>query len=396
MSDPGPLGDNPFQGLPFFGDLAKMLGGQGPLSWDTAKQFAMHLATGGVPEANVDPLERIRWAELARVADLHVAATTGLATSLTGRPVEVVPVTPSAWALRSLEAYRPLFELLATALGSGSSPGIDDDETGDPGAAMLAGLLAMVAPMMLGMSAGSMVGHLATRSFGQYDLPIPRPPSDELQVVATTVATFGNDWELPADDLRLYVSLSEITHHALLGVPHLRDELQRLISAYVGGFRPNPHALEEKLGGLELSDPSGLAGLQQAFADPEVLLGAAGTPEQEATATRLDALVAVLVGVVDHTMDTIGHRLIASYPRLTEAVRRRRVEADEGDRFVARLLGLRLTQDQVERGQRFVSGVVERAGEDGLARLYRSARELPTPNEVNAPGLWLARIDLPD
>ena len=28
---------------------------------------------------------------------------------------------------------------------------------------------------MMGMAAGSMVGHLARASFGQYDLPIPRP-----------------------------------------------------------------------------------------------------------------------------------------------------------------------------------------------------------------------------
>jgi uncharacterized protein (DUF2342 family) len=43
-----------------------------------------------------------------------------------------------------------------------------------------------------------------------------------------------------------------------------------------------------------------------------------------------------------------------------------------------------------------VRGVVERAGDDGLARLWASARELPTPAEMAAPGLWLARIDLPD
>ena len=39
--------------------------------------------------------------------------------------------------------------------------------------------------------------------------------------------------------------------------------------------------------------------------------------------------------------------------------------------------------------------MVERAGEDGLARLWTSARTLPTPAEVDAPGLWLERIDLP-
>ena len=62
----------------------------------------------------------------------------------------------------------------------------------------------------------------------------------------------------------------------------------------------------------------------------------------------------------------------------------------------ARLLGLELTQDQCDRGETFVAGVVERAGKRGLERLWRSERELPTPAEVDAPGLWLARIDLPD
>ena len=41
-------------------------------------------------------------------------------------------------------------------------------------------------------------------------------------------------------------------------------------------------------------------------------------------------------------------------------------------------------------------GVVERAGDEALARLWVSPRELPTPAEVDAPGLWLARIELPE
>jgi uncharacterized protein (DUF2342 family) len=81
---------------------------------------------------------------------------------------------------------------------------------------------------------------------------------------------------------------------------------------------------------------------------------------------------------------------------LTEALRRRRVEADPSDRFVHRLLGLSLDQPQYDRGERFIGGVVERAGPGGLERLWKSDRELPTPAEVDAPGLWLARIDLPE
>ena len=109
----------------------------------------------------------------------------------------------------------------------------------------------------------------------------------------------------------------------------------------------------------------------------------------------MTALVAAITGYVDHTMDRIGAELIGSYGRLAEALRRHRVEASESDRFVERLLGLELDQDQYERGAAFAAGVVERAGTDGLRRLFSDPANLPTPAEVDAAGLWLARIDLP-
>jgi uncharacterized protein (DUF2342 family) len=93
-------------------------------------------------------------------------------------------------------------------------------------------------------------------------------------------------------------------------------------------------------------------------------------------------------------MDQVGTGLIASYAQVTEAVRRRRVEEAASDRFVQRLLGLDLTQEHYDRGRAFIDGVVERAGAQSLERLWSDAEHLPTPNEVAAPGLWLARIDL--
>ena len=66
--------------MPFLGDLAKILRQQGGVSWDAARQLAFQVATGGESEPNVDPLERIRLEQLARVAELQVAEATGLAT----------------------------------------------------------------------------------------------------------------------------------------------------------------------------------------------------------------------------------------------------------------------------------------------------------------------------
>ena len=93
-------------------------------------------------------------------------------------------------------------------------------------------------------------------------------------------------------------------------------------------------------------------------------------------------------------MDAIGGGLLSSYGMITEAARRRRVEADESDRFVARLFGLELGQPTYDTGAAFVDGVVERAGFDALDPLWADEANLPTPAEIEAPGLWLARLEL--
>jgi putative hydrolase len=249
---------------------------------------------------------------------------------------------------------------------------------------------------MLGMTIGSLLGHLARRSFGQYDLPIPRPRSDDLMILLGNVDEFGAEWSLPKDDLRLWVCVHEVARHTVLSVPHVRERLNSLLTRYVAGFEPDPNALETRLGEFDVSDPSALNKLPELLGDPEVLLGAMQSPAQRDLLPQLEAIVAVVVGYTDYVMDTIGEGLIGSYGMVTEALRRRRVTADPSDRFVERLFGLELTQAHYERGSKFIEGVVERAGAPALERLWASERELPTPAEIDAPGLWLARIDLPE
>jgi putative hydrolase len=400
--------------MPFFGDIAKLLGQGGGVPWDAARSLALAIATDGQSEPNVEPAERIKLEQLARVAELQVAHVTGLSTSVSGRELTVMPVNRALWATRTIEAYRPLIERLATSLSSqtGAEPddtgaphpgtlpvGPDDPTEQDQFAAMLGPMLQAMQPTMVAMMAGSMVGHLARRSFGQYDLPLPRPASDELLIVLPNLTEFGDGWSLPADDLRLWICVHEIAHHAVLGVPHVRARLDDLIGAYAAGFRNDPDALSDQLDAIEsAADDTGmdlLERIQRAIGEPGALIGAIQSDEQRRLKPRLEATLALVVGVVDHVMDQVGAKLIGSYGMLTEALRRRRVETSEADRFVERMLGLELTQATYDRGAAFVEGVVERAGEEGLARLWESERNLPSPPEIDAPGLWLARIDLP-
>jgi putative hydrolase len=379
---------NPFAGLPLFGELAKALAGQGPLNWEAARQFAAMAATGGASEANVDPAVRIAYEQLLPVADLHVRDVTGL--------VAATPLleltTPGTWAQRTLEAYRPLFTELATSLGRSPANGGTDADA-DPMVAMFAGLSQMMAPAMLGMALGSMVGRLATRAFGQYDLPIPRE-SSSLVVVPTTVDAFAVDWSLPADSMRLWVLAQELTGHAVYSQSVARSTITALVRRHVAAFTPDPSAVADKLGRLDLESGDPMQALQRALGDPEVLLGAVRSPEQEALAPVLDAATAAVVGYVDYTVDSVAARIIGGDAlRIAEAVRRRRIEAGADDVFIERLLGLQVTPALVQRGKEFVAGVVDRAGEGALVPLFTREGALPTPAELDAPGLWLARLE---
>lgn len=381
---------DPFAGMPLFGDIARLLSQQSNATWDAARQLAVSVAAGGTAEPNVDPLERMRLEQLAHVAELHVADIAGLPTSHGGAGVRIVPVTRGHWAATTLEAWRPLLERLTTSLTPPDRTAEPDDPAG-----FLAPLLRMVSPMLLGMTAGSMVGHLATRAFGQYDLPIPRPPDDELMVVPDNLDSFASEWSIATDDLRLWVCAQEISMHTVLRIAHVRAALDTMLAEYASGFEPDPSALEERLSSFDLSDPSSMS-MESTFGDPELLLGAIRSPAQLAMLPRLEAVVAAIVGWVDHVVDAATSPWLPSSLMIGEAVRRRRVESSDADRFVERLFGLELTQATYDRGREFVDGIVERAGLDGVVRLWESERTLPTPAEIDAPGLWLARIDLPD
>jgi len=380
---------NPFAGFPMFGDLAKALEGQGPLNWDAARQFAMLGATQGEPEHNVDPAVRIGYTELARIAALHVNDVTGSDLAFPEPRI----VTRSQWAAETLDAYRPLFTDLATSLNQGTDE-VGDEVAGDPMMQMMSGISRMMAPAMMGMAVGSMVGQLAQRVFGLHDLPIPRE-RQEVVLVGRTIDEFAGQWEIPLDEMRLWVLAHELSGHQLFSVPHLRDGLAALVRAHVGGFRPDPAALADKLGGLDAMDGSAdpMEALQQAFSDPEILLGAVRSREQIELQPRLDAAVAAVVGYTDWVVDAVAARVIGGDAlRIAEAVRRQRAADTPDDVFVERLLGIRVGEDQVARGKSFVQGVVDRVGESDLTRLLHLTDSMPTPSEIDAPGLWIARV----
>jgi putative hydrolase len=405
---PGDAG-NPFQSL--LGDLMQMLGTNAPDQWEMVRSFALNVATGGESEGNVDPVERIRVEQLSRVAELNVVEATGMPVSPDGRRLTCVPVGRGDWTVRALESWRPILDAMAPT-PSARPPGEPATATtpvpadDDPGAA-LAGLIgqwaAAIGPMFFGLQIGSVVGHLAQRTLGQYPLAIPWAASDELLLVTTNIESFAADWSLPAEEALIWVCARELASNTVLTRPGVRSHLEHLLTALAESSAAAQATLTDRLGGLSASeDPiSGASGmdlesLQGLFGDPEALLGELLTPESRRSSDQLTAIAVVVDAYADHIADRVGTHLVGNHRQLAEAWYRRRIERGKGEEAAGALFGLDLDQTQVDRGRTFVRGVIERAGDDGLAKLWLSAENLPTPPEVDAPGLWLERISLPE
>lgn len=449
MSDPlGPAGGDFLRNM--LGDLLRLIRTQGPLQWELAFQLATSVAAGDEPDPNPDPIARIRLEELSAIAELHVADVTGMALAAGNRGPKLLPTTRVEWSRRSLEAWRPLLDRLAAALTSteekpphaspratdapgqiGFRPATDggsggEESTGPPAdeelppdpflgeedllnstdkaseeenddatdlAEMIGRWTSAMAPAMAAMQVGSVVGHLARRSLGQYDLPLPRTASSEIVVAVCNMDRFAAEWSLPIDDLRLWLCAHEMAFHAVLSRPHVARRLEELVIAHARLVRPDPRDLEGLLQGI---DPGAIPGLSQVIGDPSLLGGSEGvsSPELEKVRAELAALTAAIAGYTEWVTSVVASRLIGGHAPIGEAMRRRRVGRGEGERVAESLFGLHLDQEDVDRGTAFVQGVLERSDENGLARLWTDEAHLPTPAEINAPGLWLARIDL--
>ncbi len=391
-------------------DLGALFGSGGD-PWRRAADIAASIAAGGQSEANVDPAQRIQVADLVRVAELNVDAHPLVDLDPTAT---VEAVTRADWARRSLTTYRPFLERFTDNVGAESeaySRELDEidsaTEADDPMARlwsqMLHQLIDNFGPMLIISMAGSMVGHLGQQALGTYDLPVPRPQS-ELLVVPSAVAEATTEWGTDPAETMLWLLTSDLVTHAVLRHPHVGGRLESLVLDHASAFVVDPERIAGALdlNGLEVDPNTGmpdmtrLGELSSELANPDRLLGAMATPAQDLLRPQFDALLAAITGFVDHVTTQIMVRLSSDPVQLRDRFRRRVSAEGDADRFMSAMLGIELSDDLLGRGERFIGGIVERAGDDALVRLWGDELDLPTAAEIDAPGLWLARIGLGD
>ena len=396
-----PGGQNPF-GFDMT-EIMRMLQSPGPVNMEVARTTAETMATVDLetgeqrPEPPVSADETHAYDDIVQAVGHLVSDATGISAALT---LPARGVARSEWSRTTLGGLEPVLGALATALGRANATPATPEEAAALGQEAIFGMvMQQLVPLLLGAWAGSMIGMLSHRALGQYDLPLPLDGAPTLLFVVPNVESFSHEWSLPIDELRSALALREVVHGAQRAVPWVRERLVRLASAYVGAYEVNASAIEEQLGdaGFDPNDPSAMEAMSR-LSDPEILLGAMRSEQQTPLLEELQRFVSVLEGYTDIVVESLGARVVGGHGRIDEALRRHRLEKGDATEFVDRLLGLELDRGHYDAGVAFCRGVIERTDGklDALNRLWSAESMVPTRSELEAPGLWLARIELPD
>jgi putative hydrolase len=256
-----------------------------------------------------------------------------------------------------------------------------------PEMAQLSGFLRQLSPLLLGTQVGQVLGMLAQRVLGQYDIAVPRSGPGQLLFVIPNLVAFERDWSLDPREFRTFVALHEVTHRFEFAQGWARERFQELLDDYLSTLKLDVEGMQARLGSLDPADPEALRQLAES---DDGLFWADLDDEQRLKLGRIQAFMAAAEGYGDHVMQALGAELLGTYPRIEEAMKRYR-DGEHGDPVFERLLGVDMKREQYGKGRAFCELVVEQTDEATLARMWGSADAMPSLPELDEPRLWLAR-----
>jgi putative hydrolase len=381
-----PFGGDPeqFKDAPLFRELQRVMSSSsGPVNWELARQVAIASAVEAGDDREPTDADRQVFEDAVRVAELQVARFTGL--EAPSDVAQVRPVRRAEWVTANAESLRELLEPAAQRIGEAMDRATREQLP--PEMQQMAGFMGQISPLLMGTQVGQVLGFLAQRVLGQFDVAVPRGGPGTLLFVVPNVAMFEKDWSLDPTEFRTWVALHEVTHRFEFARPWARERFRELLDDFLTTLTIDMEGMQAKLAGLDAADPEALQGLMES---DEGLFGAELDDEQRLKLARIQAFMAAAEGYGDHVMHALGAELLGSYGQIEEAMRRYR-EGEAGDPVFERLLGVEMKREQYVAGRAFCDTVVELTDEATLSRMWESAEAMPSLPEVGEPRLWLAR-----
>jgi coenzyme F420 biosynthesis associated uncharacterized protein len=343
------------------------------IDWILAEKIAGYVAGRGDAAAPTADLNA-----LALESERRVTAYTGLAPSQPLPPPE--GIGRREWVQTNIKAMRGLLDPVLDRAGEGLGP--------------LRPAVALGLGLVVTTEVGVVLGYLAQRVLGQYELVLldegvdSNPP--RLLFVMPNLGAAVQAFGAQEDEFMTWVALHEVTHALQFsGVPWLHGHVAGLVRELLKTAELRIDTPRK------LRFPSGaeIKRVARALRKGDLISIFASQGERD-TLDRVQAVMAVIEGHAEHVMDAVAPDLLPSLPKLRAALDRRRQSQSGLSRVLAKLLGLEMKMRQYEQGKFFCDAIVRGAGTAALVRVFSEPEALPTLAEISEPSSWLRRVGL--
>lgn len=368
--------------IPLFREIQKLLASnQGPINLEIARQVADALNQDSTDHIDTD--EGRAWSEAVREAELVVAGYTRLAVE---EPARSEVISRRRWVAGTIAGW----DWLLTHLASRFSSQVTDfaSERGEEVNPM-GTVMSQIAPLLLGMQAGTLIGQLARDALGRYDPGIPRNDDQHLFFVPSSVASIADEYGFTLDVFRRWLALDAVARHTVSAASPWVDRYWRsLFVELVDSLEIDASDLEGKLAELQSRGPEAL---QEGFGTSE-MLPIVRTPRHTKALDTLRAFNAVLDGYARHVSGAVAGQVVGDTARIEEGMRRRSASPTEGRAMLQAMLGFKLDPTLDQSGATFCKAIVELHGIGALNRVWEAPDNLPTVAEIRDPFQWIERV----
>jgi len=348
----------------------------GLIDWEQARQAALRLSQWEQAPIDNRAFRREQYARMVALSEPLIAEYLGVQLP---EPVSRIFVFDRReWLEANIVSFSQLFRPIEEMY-----------EKNGGGRGALGMLMNDVSSKLLGMQIGGLLGYLAQRVLGQYDLSLlsAEATGGSLYFVEPNIARVQQQLGLSDAEFRLWITLHEMTHaFEFEAYPWVRRYFRELLDQ-------NFALISSQMlsSGNNLFDM--LVRLLQGIGSGQHWIETVLTPEQRAVFDRIQALMSLIEGYGNHVMNAVGRRLLPSFSQIEQRVAQRQKQRTMLDLMIFRLTGLDLKLAQYQQGEAFVNAVVAERGIQFAGRVWERPENLPTMDEIRDPAQWIRRMD---
>jgi putative hydrolase len=243
--------------------------------------------------------------------------------------------------------------------------------------------MAQLAPALIGMQVGSLVGSLSTWVVASFDAGLPQDHPGAMSIIMPNIRSMTGTDGLDDREVRLWIVANEVAFRAVSQLPWIHDHLHQLASAYADAVKIDPTMLSGLMAGG--SDP---VAIEQAIADAGGIEGLIGGEEAEAPRLELEAFLGAITGCGR----LLARRAVAELAPNFDLISTRRDETREETESSPAIGVGPLPPEATRLGDVFNQEVERRYGDDALETLWADPSRMPSAAELRDPTAWAARV----